>query len=359
MTVFMVIQAIAIGSALVFGLVGWGSNVIRRRRSRQRLDAYDAAADLVLTDDHDALEQIGHRLASMPAGVVADVLHDVAVDVHGESRRRLRLVAERSGLTSKIERWSAQRRWTRRLRAAHLMMLLPSDADQRAQLLRDPHPLVRSRAIDGLGRNGVGEFAGTLLEAFDDDSPAVRSAAQRALALGGTDCVPPILELLERLGRGKADLRALFLVAEVAAQLPDERLVGALLRFVGHPDATLRVLVASCLGNGTIAEPEGPLATLMVDEDAGVRAEAVRSVGRGDVKALAHMLGAALADSSWYVRRNSGQALLELGPIGTVVLRCHLDDDDPFARDMALHVLGRVSRLGDVLASSDRWVAAA
>lgn len=358
MSPFVLIQIVAVASAVVFCIAGGVLGVLRQRRSHSRLAGYDLAAQLVLTEDHAEMEELSEQLAAMPTGVVAEVLHDLTTDVFGESRRRLRLVADRSGLTGKIRRWSGRRRWSRRIRAAHLLMLLPSDSVERERLLRDQHPLVRARAIEGLGRTGIGTFAPLLLEAFDDDSPAVRSAAQHALAQGGVECVPPIIQLLERLDRGKVDLRTVFLVAEVAAQLPDERLVRALLRFVSHPDSSLRVLVASCLGNGTMSEPELHLAALLSDDEASVRAEAARSVGRADVKSLAHLLGAALADPSWHVRRNSGEALVELGPIGSVVLRCHLDDEDAFARDMALHVLGRVSNLGDVLGNSDRWMVA-
>ena len=359
MTLFVIVQLVALASATVFCGVGWVLSLVRRRRDRLRLDAYGLAARLVLTEEHDDLEEAAQELAAMPTAVVADVLHELSADVYGESRRRLRLVADVSGLTHKIKRWSLRRRWTRRVQAAHLLMLLPTDASERELLLGDRHPLVRARAIESLGRSGVGRFAPLLLAAFDHESPAVRFAAQHALARGGVECVPPIIQLLERLDRGKADDRAVLLVAEVAAQLPDERLVRALLRFVSHPDPSLRVLVASCLGNGTMSEPEFHLAALLVDDDPVVRAEAARSVGRGDVKALAHLLGAGLADPSWHVRRNSGASLLQLGPIGTVVLRCHLDDDDAFARDMALHSLGRVSRLGDVLGNGDRWRVAA
>lgn len=359
MTLFLVVQAVVVVAAAVFCVAGAGLSLARRRSSRLRIEAFDIAAQLVLTEDHDELDELGETLAALPTGVVADVLHEFTTDMYGESRRRLRLVADRSGLTQKIRRWSRHRMWTRRIRAAHLLMLLPPEAPERERLLRDRHPLVRARAIEGLGRTGVGRFAPLLLDAFDHESPAVRSAAQGALAQGGVECVPPIIQLLERLDRGKADLRAIFLVAEVAAQLPDERLVRALLRFVSHPSLSLRVLVASCLGNGTMSEPELHLAVLLSDDEPEVRAEAARSIGRGDVKALAHLLGAALADTSWHVRRNSGAALLELGPIGLVALRCRLDDDDAFARDMALHALGRVSRLGDVLGRSDRWMASA
>lgn len=358
MTLFVIVQAITLAAVAIFCVFGTVLSLIRRRRARWQLQAHELAATLVLAEDHDELEQASASLASLPLPILAVVLHGLSVDLYGESRRRLRLVAERSGLTRRLRRWSSRRRWTRRIRTAHLLMLLPTDAPERQRLVTDPHPLVRARAIEGLGRSGVGRFAPELLDAFDHPSPAVRSAAQNALVLGGVDCVPPILRLLERLDRGNVDDRTIRLVAEVAAQLPDERLVRALLRFVSHPDPELRVLVASCLGNGTFAEPEIHLAALLHDDDARVRAEAADAVGRGDVKGLAHLLGRSLADSSWSVRRNSGRSLAALGPVGRVVLRCHLDDEDAFARDMALHSLGRTSRLGDVLSSGERWAVA-
>ncbi len=356
MSVFLAIQLFVVGTAVAFCVVGFVTSVVRRRRNRQRMVAYDLAATVVLGSGDEA-EVASARLAEMPMVVVADVLQQLITDVTGEGRRRLRIVARQRGLIHRIERWSRRRRWHRRAHAAHLLVLLDDDATERTRLLGDPHPLVRARAIASMSPDEIGPHAESLLGAFDHPSPAVQSAAQFALVRGGIDCVEPIVELLDRLERGEHDPEAIVLVAEVAAHLPDRRVVDALIGFVDHEDPRLRLLVATCLGNGTFAEPAAPLAALLADSDSSVRAEAARSVGRDEVVALAHMVGRMLGDRSWQVRRNAGAALRELGPIGKVVLRCHLDDDDAFARDMALHVLGRVSRLGDVLGDGDRWAA--
>ncbi len=357
MSVFAAIQLLVVVVAVVFCVIGWFTSVIRRERAGQREVAYELAATLVLEDGERA-EAAGVQLARLPTEVLADVLQQLATDVSGEGRRRLRLLAKQAGLTHKIMRWSRRRRWHRRAQAAHLLVLLDDHAVERTRLLADPHPLVRARAIGSMSPDEIGPHTDSLLAAFDHASPAVQAAAQFALVRGGVDCVEPIVELLERLERGSHDSNAIVLVAEVAAQLPDRRIVSALLGFVSHPDARLRLLVAACLGNGTFADPVEHLAILLDDEEAAVRAEAARSVGRGEVVALAHIVGRLLADSSWQVRRNAGTALIELGAIGKVVLRCHLGDEDAFARDMALHVLGRVSGLSDVLGNGDRWIAA-
>ena len=204
----------------------------------------------------------------------------------------------------------------------------------------------------------IGSFSELLLEAFDHESPAVRAAAQHALVRSGVEGVPAVVDLLGRLHRGNHDSATTVLVAEVAAQMMDRRLAEAVLAFIDHPDPSLRVLVATCLGNGTFNAPEEHLAVLLSDDDAAVRAEAVRSAGRVDAVALAPQVGRSLADRSWQVRRNAGSALMELDAVGRLILRCHLSDPDAFARDMALHSLGRTSGLSDVLGSGDRWLAA-
>lgn len=354
---FVAVQLFALACAALFCIVGFGYTAVRRARDRQRVRAYDLAARVVL-DSAAESEAASEELAEMPLPVVADVLQQLATDVNGESRRRLRLVAIQAGVVRRIERWSRRHRWHRRAQAAHLLVLLDEHAPERSALLHDPHPLVRARAIESMSPDEIGTQSIALLEAFDHPSPAVQAAAQYALVRGGVDCVAPVVGLLHRLERGAHDPKAIVLVAEVAAQIPDGRIVEALLAFASHPDERLRFLVATCLGNGTFVDQTDELAALLTDSDALVRAEAARSVGRAQVVALAHRVGEALSDRSWQVRRNAGAALLELGPIGKVVLRCHLSDEDPFARDMALHVLGRDSRLTDVLGNGDRWMAA-
>ncbi len=357
MNIFIVVQLFAICAAAVFCVVGFVFTLVRRKRNGQRVVAYDLAATVVLESGRQA-EAASEQLARLPTVVVADVLQQLATDVKGEGRRRLRIVARQSGLTHKIGRWSRRRHWHRRAQAAHLLVLLDGDAVERSRLLADPHPLVRARAIGSLSSDEIGPHTDALLLAFEHASPAVKAAAQYALVRGGVDCVDPIVELLARLGRGSHDPDAIVLVAEAAAHVPDQRVATALLAFVSHDDPRLRLLVASCLGNGTFADPVGYLDILLEDENAVVRAEAAQSVGRADVASLAGVLGRLLSDSSWQVRRNAGGSLVRLGPIGKVVLRCHLDDEDAFARDMALHVLGRVSRLSNVLGNGDRWMAA-
>jgi hypothetical protein len=357
MTVFVAIQISVFATALAFCVLGAVVNRLRNRRDRQREVAHHWAATVVLDAGPD-LEAAGRALADMPISVLAEVLQHLSSDTTGEARRRLQVVAQHAGLTHRIERLVHRRSWHRRVQAAHLMMLLPDEGAERVMLLDDPHPFVRARAIEGLPPAAVEEFAEILLDALGHASPAVRSAAQHALARGGASCVPHIVEYLIRVHEGRLSAEASALVVEVAAELPDPRLVEPILSFVDHDDPTIRRLVAGCLGNGIFHEPASSLAQLLSDREPEVRAAAARSVGSGALAELAPPLGRLLADSTWQVRREAGTALAHLGPMGRVVLRCHLRDDDLFARDMAIHILDQMSGLTNDAGPSFRWVAA-
>jgi hypothetical protein len=357
MNLFLIVQFLVIGTALLFCVVGFVMTLVRQHRTARRAAAFDLAATVVL-DDGDNIEAASKELARMPMVVIAEVLQTLSLDLSGEAQRRLRLVAREAGLARRITRASRKRSWRRRVQAAHLLVLFPPDAPERDALLRDRHPFVRARAIDSITPDVIGSLTDMLLEAFDHESHAVRASAQHALVRSGVEGVPAVIDLLDRLHLGNHESETIVLVAEVAAQMMDRRLAFAVLSFIAHPDPKLRVLVATCLGNGTFFTPEKYLAPLLVDKDAAVRAEAVRSAGRIGAVALAPQVGRSLADRAWQVRRNAGSALMDLEAVGRLLLRCHLTDPDPFARDMALHALGRTSGLTDVLGSGDRWLAA-
>ncbi len=357
MSLFAAIQIVLAVMAGAFCVLGAWVHRLRLRRDRRRSLAHGWAATVVLGSG-DGLDPASRALAELPRDLLAEVLQHLSSDTTGEARRRLQVVAQHAGLARHIERMSRRRSWHRRVQAAHLLMLLPDQGRERAALVADPHPFVRARAIESLLPDEVSDHVDDLLESLAHPSPAVRSAAQHALARGGASCVAPLVEALGSAQAGGLDPEIAVLVVQVAVELPDPRLADPLLGFAAHPDPRLRRLVAGSLGRGVFRSPGEPLSHLVEDVEPEVRAEAARSVGAGGVVELAPALGRLLSDGNWQVRRASGAALAELGPVGRLVLRCHLSDDDPFARDMAKHVLGQISGLTNRSHLADRWVAA-
>lgn len=338
MTLFAAVQIIVIGTGLAFCFVGAIVSQRRRRREQKRRQAYDWAASLIL-DGGPELERASDGLARLHPTLLAEVLQPLAADTDGEALRRIRVVAQHAGLAHRLQRMSRKRSWKERIRAAHLLMLLADDAPERRELLADPNPWVRARAIETIGVSLIGSFADEFVEALGDPNVVVRSATQHALSIGGSACVPSLIGALEDALADRLPIKTALLLVELASEIPDPRLAEPLLRFIDHPDPQLRRLTASCLGVGVIRRAEDALAQLLEDPEPDVRAEAAKSIGLSNTIELASAVGRLLGDRHWQVRREAGAALALLGPIGYVLLRTHLHDDDAFASDMARHVL--------------------
>ena len=88
------------------------------------------------------------------------------------------------------------------------------------------------------------------------------------------------------------------------------------------------------------------IAELLADDDAEVRAAAAAAAAEPGGDVLAATLGRLLGDRSWKVRQQAGLTLAKLGAVGALVLRHHLGDRDPFARDMARRILDDVEARG-------------
>ena len=74
---------------------------------------------------------------------------------------------------------------------------------------------------------------------------------------------------------------------------------------------------------------------MLDDDDARVRTAAAASLGQLGHWPAAVSLKRCLRDPSWDVRRAAALALRGLGPVGEILLRRALRDEDRFARDMA------------------------
>ena len=78
---------------------------------------------------------------------------------------------------------------------------------------------------------------------------------------------------------------------------------------------------------------------LLHDDEADVKAAAIEALGQLGSQASVVLIGAALGDRAFLVRRSAGIALDTLGAPGHLVLRRHLRDPDRYARDMARQML--------------------
>lgn len=315
-------------------VVGWVSDVASRRRQQQLDRLYTDLVDVIFGSEAAAARAVD-RLASMRRHLLLDTMQRVLCHLTGEPDDRIRRLALATGMTRPVRRRIRSRSWRRRAQGASLAALLAKDDPLRTVSLFDPHPTVRARCAESLEGEDAVAHADRLIELLDDPVPAVRFAAQQALLGASSRIVPPLLEYLLS-GEGDGVVWAL----EIAANLPDPRLVPGIERHLRSADALCRARATEAMIPWLSDASE--LVPLLDDVDAGVRATAARAVGLVPAPAAAAHVGRLLSDPSWEVRQAAGAALCSIGPAGLMTLRCHLRDPDPYARDMARLMLGTV-----------------
>ncbi len=333
-----IIVTVTVAMAVAFVAIGAVCDV-RVHLRRRRMAKVSAHLATVLFGDDEEAEVAAEKLAVLPTSLILPVTQRLAADLDGDADERLRTLVAVTGTTRVITRLLRSRRWRRRAQAAALCPLLGLGDPRRTVLLHDPHPIVRARAAENLERVDVADAGPRLLAMLDDPSDAVRFAAQHALLQGDGRIIEPLGEYLTH-----ADGPGIIWALEVAGSLRDPRLRGAIERHARSDDPRRREMAARSL------VPTGAgldLITLLIDdEDAEVRAAAATAASERGGEVLAAAVGRLLGDRSWKVRQHAGLALVGMGAVGALVLRSHLGDLDPYARDMARRVLDDVEARG-------------
>ncbi len=285
------------------------------------------------------------RLARGPRSILFDLIQRSAADLSGDADARLRSLVASAGLGRRIRRRIHSRSWRSRAQGAALASLLPFGHPDRLALLDDPHALVRSRTVDAMAAPDIAENAERITALLDDPAQAVRLAAKNALLKGGTAIVPALdLYLFSSAGPGTV------FALDVAANLPDPRLVIAIEHHALSNDPRRREVAARALGPW--ASRSTILADLLRDGDDEVRAAAALAIAVGGAQDSVAEVGLLLRDRSWTVRRAAGSALASLGAAGAMTLRVYAHDSDPYAQDMARQTLATIEASPSSLDSS-------
>lgn len=197
----------------------------------------------------------------------------------------------------------------------------------------------RAQAATRLGQLGPGarEVLPALLEALQDPSPAVQSAA--ATAIGRVGGVPALAEAMKSPNPA-ARVAVLGVLWGVPRDpINDERKVAILVSALGDPSPQVRQSAARALaGMGAAAAPAVPaLSAALYDPDGSVRQAAVDSLAQlGAIEELAK----AVSSSDPMVRRLALSHLPRFGARAIPVLTAALESEDPENVAQAASILG-------------------
>lgn len=327
---------LAVLTACTLAYVAIGLVTDLRRQLRAKLLTrmqHDLA--IVLFQPVPEAEAAARRLVREPQRALIDLVQRSATDLGGDADRRLRSLVASAGLGPGIRRRIRSRSWRVRAQGAALASLLPEGDPGRLSLLVDAHPLVRARAVEAMEVESIVAYPKLIIVLLDDPSPAVRLAAQGALLRGGSPIVPALRHHLRRF-----DGVGIAYALEVAANLPDPRLLDVVTYHLGSPRAQCRAQAVKALG--LLAPDADELAELLDDDAPEVRAAAAEAISRGGIEQRSADVGRLLRDPSWHVRRAAGQALRTMGPSGVGTLRVYAEDEDTYAREGARQVLATI-----------------
>ncbi len=226
--------------------------------------------------------------------------------------------------------------------------------------LLDISPLVRARAIEGLGRIAAAApvaqrttAIGALKRALRDAAPGVRIAALDALGTVGTEKDRSLLDAVIAMARTEEGAVNIFALAALArlgrAQAFDELLGAATL-----PDSDTRMAAIGLLGRLRRPAARSVLAQSIYDPDESVRAFAAGALGEFGDPAANSVLTQALTDESPRVR---GTAATSLGRLGNAsakpFLRQALHDPADLVRVSAVEGLIRLGDADAILFAAD------
>ncbi|MCH7471625.1 HEAT repeat domain-containing protein [bacterium] len=224
----------------------------------------------------------------------------------------------------------------------------------------------RDLAAMNMGIYGIEEHIPLLERRLTDSRMAVRFTAARSLGMIGT---PEAVEVLFR--KGYTDLLDAPRIVEVVqnmqkhAKLPLQRILdteddpldaklaaidlvgdmgeytmtGVLHEILKSSDKEKVVRALKALGKISHPMSIDEILRRVTHEEWEVRAQAVKAIGQLEIEEAVPVLGQALSDSAYWVRRNAAEALVALGEPGYRELSRFEEFEDIYAQDAARYQL--------------------
>ncbi len=207
------------------------------------------------------------------------------------------------------------------------------------ELLKDSSPLVRASALQALGSMADPRVLEPAIQAVRDEDPEVRRQAAVALGrLGDVRAVPALIALLEDDAEPVQQA-----VVEALRLLKDPTVPAQLLALPPGKPTRLKPLIKA-LGNAGDPRAIPLLASAVTNSQADVRDSAVQALGKlRDPGALAPLIQA-LVDEDIFVRSSAVASLEGLPDRRTVDALIQALDDEPLVRISAAMVLARMTR---------------
>lgn len=305
----VLLTALTLTALAVFGARRWD-----RRHDERFADTRDRVLRMLAGDGE--VSAVMDGAMALPVRHRRRLLLGLVTTVGPAERPLVAELGVRTGVVDRARRGLRSRWWRRRLGGVQLLTAVAVDDVHRTTLLDDPVPAVRASAAWWSSIVAPGpRCAASLAERADDPSGRVRHALAESLARCGAAGAGAVADLMvEGSDRGRR------VAVLAAAGLHDPRVEAAARTLATDPDPGLRAAACRLLSSAdpaTVAVLDG----LVVDPDPGVRAAAAAALGAGGMSVLVDRLAPLVADEDDVVRVAAADALVQLGPVGEMVVR--------------------------------------
>jgi HEAT repeat protein len=237
-----------------------------------------------------------------------------------------------------LESHNVKRRLLASERLGHLN---ESETSTKALLnaLDDEIPAIRLSAARSLAAHGKTEAIESILLALDLPGELAELRVVEAIFDYGSSAVPTLVTVLENT-KGTYSDNSIIVAIHVLGMLHTTEALQPLITQLNNPEFRVRLNAARALGE--IGDPEAisPLVALGDDSAWEVRSKVVKSIGELHADRQIPMLSNALSDTSWSVRSSAAQALHSLGQPGITELQDVMKNTkDSNTREMCSQVL--------------------
>lgn len=328
----------------------------RRLRHAARMRRAATLLAPYLVGGNDLPQAVGEARKRLGDRAVADVLRRARTEIKGPRAAAISEALAEMGEVDRLKGIAASRRAWKRMAA--IRGLGECGGDEAQQLLlsavRDPDPVVRRAARDGLLADGRPDSIQAAIGSFLEDVPK-RSGWRREFYARMATMASPAL--LEETVAGRFPPAEEKLAMEALGDVREMRVMSHARARLSASDPEIRATAARVLGKLGDTGSVPALINLLDDSEWYVRASAARALEFIPVDEPAlDALGKRLSDSVWWVRADAALSLAGQGEAGANVLITVMEGEDKYARDTAMAAIARTGltpatrrRLRDIL----------
>ncbi|MFT4704386.1 MAG: hypothetical protein ACI81R_002091 [Bradymonadia bacterium] len=331
--------------SLLFGAI---ASIVLLRSATHRRRAHERARDAALRGP--LFEYLAHErtVESLVAAStswtfedISRVLEQYAPSLDGESFERIGLFYRKVGLVDYAKKHATSALWWRRLEAMRMLAVTGGreGTTEMTIALADKHPPVRLAAARGLARTNDENFIQPLLDASRRDHMSRLQIAEVLVSLGEQG-LPRLREIVTELPDTEEHSRLRATTLEVLG-ITGDLAAAPYIRFaLESEDLEVRIAAYRAARMLSLDLTTDELRYGLRDDAWQVRAVTAQTAAALNDPGIATELGALISDRNWWVRYNAAWALKSLSAAGVHALE-HVvaTAEDPFARDMAKHIL--------------------